>query len=58
MERHEEILITYYKFYTLNEQDEYYFRAYYIINISEVFLHFLFLYLSYHIQLQEKWKMI
>lgn len=30
MERHEEILITYYKFYTLNEQDEYYFRAYYI----------------------------
>ena len=24
MERHEEILITYYKFYTLNEQDEYY----------------------------------
>ena len=30
MERHEEILITYYKFYTLNEQDEYYFRAYYM----------------------------
>lgn len=30
MERHEEILITYYKFYTLNEQDEYYLRAYYI----------------------------
>lgn len=30
MERYEEILITYYKYYTLNEQDEYYYRAYYI----------------------------
>lgn len=30
IERHESFLITYYNFYTLNEQDEYYFRAYYI----------------------------
>lgn len=30
IERHESLLISYYNYYTQNEQDEYYFRAYYI----------------------------
>ena len=30
LEKHESLLISYYNFYTQNEQDEYYFRAYYI----------------------------
>jgi len=30
LEKHESLLISYYNFYTKNEQDEYYFRAYYI----------------------------